>query len=145
MDAMLFEHSKIARSLRSRSNEYKPYFWEDREDRLITRDWAEGFLGGVRLRREAWRPLQDGEARMLNGLLSALLQDEGIDAKITEMGIEPKELFDMARATLPDLIWALYAIRKEPPFDLQHAERKIGRNDPCPCGPGKKYKKCCLN
>jgi hypothetical protein len=23
--------------------------------------------------------------------------------------------------------------------------RKIGRNDPCPCGSGKKYKKCCLN
>jgi SEC-C motif-containing protein len=22
-------------------------------------------------------------------------------------------------------------------------ERKIGRNDPCPCGSGKKYKKCC--
>ncbi len=24
-------------------------------------------------------------------------------------------------------------------------EDKIGRNDPCPCGSGKKYKKCCLN
>ena len=23
--------------------------------------------------------------------------------------------------------------------------RKIGRNQPCPCGSGKKYKKCCLN
>lgn len=23
--------------------------------------------------------------------------------------------------------------------------KKIGRNDPCPCGSGKKYKKCCLN
>ena len=22
-------------------------------------------------------------------------------------------------------------------------EKKIGRNDPCPCGSGKKYKKCC--
>lgn len=22
-------------------------------------------------------------------------------------------------------------------------ERKVGRNDPCPCGSGKKYKKCC--
>jgi hypothetical protein len=22
-------------------------------------------------------------------------------------------------------------------------EQKIGRNDPCPCGSGKKYKKCC--
>lgn len=24
-------------------------------------------------------------------------------------------------------------------------DKKIGRNDPCPCGSGKKYKKCCLN
>lgn len=23
--------------------------------------------------------------------------------------------------------------------------KKIGRNDPCPCGSGKKYKKCCMN
>ena len=21
--------------------------------------------------------------------------------------------------------------------------QKVGRNDPCPCGSGKKYKKCC--
>ena len=24
-------------------------------------------------------------------------------------------------------------------------ENKIGRNDPCPCGSGKKYKKCCID
>ncbi|WP_374054987.1 SEC-C metal-binding domain-containing protein [Rossellomorea sp. FM04394] len=23
-------------------------------------------------------------------------------------------------------------------------DEKVGRNDPCPCGSGKKYKKCCL-
>ncbi|MGH7576811.1 MAG: SEC-C metal-binding domain-containing protein, partial [Longimicrobiales bacterium] len=23
------------------------------------------------------------------------------------------------------------------------AEDKVGRNDPCPCGSGRKYKKCC--
>ena len=23
-------------------------------------------------------------------------------------------------------------------------EPKVGRNDPCPCGSGKKFKKCCL-
>lgn len=31
--------------------------------------------------------------------------------------------------------------------DLSQSEKgrkKIGRNDPCPCGSGKKYKKCCL-
>jgi preprotein translocase subunit SecA len=27
----------------------------------------------------------------------------------------------------------------------QRATAKIGRNDPCPCGSGKKYKNCCLN
>ena len=25
------------------------------------------------------------------------------------------------------------------------ADKKIGRNEPCPCGSGKKYKKCCIN
>jgi len=24
------------------------------------------------------------------------------------------------------------------------AARKVGRNDPCPCGSGKKHKRCCL-
>jgi preprotein translocase subunit SecA len=26
---------------------------------------------------------------------------------------------------------------------IQRSGAKVGRNDPCPCGSGKKYKKCC--
>jgi len=33
---------------------------------------------------------------------------------------------------------ASWSVREEP------EKRKVGRNDPCPCGSGKKYKKCCL-
>ena len=29
------------------------------------------------------------------------------------------------------------------PVPVQREEPKVGRNDPCPCGSGKKYKKCC--
>jgi len=29
-------------------------------------------------------------------------------------------------------------------FVAARTEPKVGRNDPCPCGSGKKYKKCCL-
>ena len=29
------------------------------------------------------------------------------------------------------------------PFN-QVRKAKVGRNDPCPCGSGKKYKNCCL-
>lgn len=31
------------------------------------------------------------------------------------------------------------------PSTVHRAEPKVGRNDPCPCGSGKKYKKCCLH
>jgi hypothetical protein len=33
----------------------------------------------------------------------------------------------------------------EPQIMPVRSEPKIGRNDPCPCGSGKKYKKCCMN
>ncbi|MGH7378531.1 MAG: SEC-C metal-binding domain-containing protein, partial [Candidatus Methylomirabilales bacterium] len=31
----------------------------------------------------------------------------------------------------------------EPVKPIRNLGPKIGRNDPCPCGSGKKYKKCC--
>jgi hypothetical protein len=30
------------------------------------------------------------------------------------------------------------------PYETNKVPKKVGRNDPCPCGSGKKYKKCCL-
>lgn len=42
---------------------------------------------------------------------------------------DPRNVVDRNRTTKP-------VVREEP---------KIGRNDPCPCGSGKKYKKCCGN
>jgi hypothetical protein len=30
-------------------------------------------------------------------------------------------------------------------FTVRHETPSVGRNDPCPCGSGKKYKKCCAN
>ncbi len=32
-------------------------------------------------------------------------------------------------------------VKKQP---VRRAEKKVGPNDPCPCGSGKKYKKCCM-
>jgi hypothetical protein len=32
-----------------------------------------------------------------------------------------------------------------PVLPFMNESKKVGRNDPCPCGSGKKYKKCCLN
>jgi preprotein translocase subunit SecA len=32
--------------------------------------------------------------------------------------------------------------RRAKPETVRRAEKKVGRNDPCPCGSGKKYKHC---
>ena len=44
----------------------------------------------------------------------------------------------------------IWTLKGTSPLDLEarskttlHVENKVGRNDPCPCGSGKKYKKCC--
>ncbi len=46
-----------------------------------------------------------------------------------------------------DVVHSIYhvGIKKEPPQKKQAvvAGKKVGRNDPCPCGSGKKYKHCC--
>ena len=90
VSAMLSEHGEIIGSLKSSRDEYEPRFYRDREDRLVTRDWAEGFLAGVRLRQEAWKPLQEGDGRVLTAILCAFLQDEKIDAKMVEIGGGPE-------------------------------------------------------
>lgn len=36
--------------------------------------------------------------------------------------------------------WACF----QRPIQPEMPERKIGRNEPCPCGSGKKYKRCCM-
>lgn len=38
-----------------------------------------------------------------------------------------------------------YKEMKLPLTPTQIKRKKVGRNDPCPCGSGKKFKKCCLD
>ena len=37
----------------------------------------------------------------------------------------------------------MLAIKKQYNIDNTATSNKVGRNEPCPCGSGKKYKKCC--
>lgn len=41
-------------------------------------------------------------------------------------------------------LYRLYKERHRPVTTKIRDAKKVGRNDPCPCGSGKKYKKCCL-
>ncbi|GAA4838036.1 DUF1186 domain-containing protein [Algivirga pacifica] len=50
--------------------------------------------------------------------------------------------FEEVQKILQQHYYGETAIKKEKSIESVH---KVGRNDPCPCGSGKKYKKCCMN
>ena len=56
--------------------------------------------------------------------------------ELTEMNKRLKKMADMMETATDEKEASLPYIQDEP---------KVGRNDPCLCGSGKKYKKCCLN
>lgn len=62
----------------------------------------------------------------------------------------PKDLDEESKEDFLSRIDMFLQPAKTHPMDsnyqlpIKRAETKIGRNDPCPCGSGKKYKKCCL-
>jgi preprotein translocase subunit SecA len=64
-------------------------------------------------------------------------KDEDVDAYLGGAGA-------LAAADIGDLPEQANVPDREPKAEpVRRAEAKIGRNDPCPCGSGKKYKNCC--
>lgn len=64
---------------------------------------------------------------------------------LTIMGEKFRAQWKATGLPLPDVGGNFPEAKAEPPpFSLPYlAPPKVGRNDPCPCGSGKKYKKCC--
>ena len=50
---------------------------------------------------------------------------------------------EISRFAKLDDVWYYVDGRLEVPKTATRGQPKVGRNDPCPCGSGKKYKKCC--
>ena len=61
-----------------------------------------------------------------------------------ELGLRDKRSKPREKNPLQKLLEE-YELRETLESFLAESKPKIGRNEPCPCGSGKKYKKCCLN
>ena len=76
--------------------------------------------------------------------------DERIDSIRTDtvramLSVVPRAKEEIKRVSVAKVTSEGFAggkMEKAKPKVLKRAE-KVGRNDPCPCGSGKKYKKCC--
>lgn len=102
----------------------------------------------------AVRPATAEELRLMTAIAAALGPFVAQNRRLFEEGggspaSATYELDDGPAVTLtaPDDAFEFFHEAHEPPLatpSFDPPKQKVGRNDPCPCGSGKKYKKCCL-
>lgn len=135
-------------------------------------DWNYGFLQGLRLRMEIWLrgevardlgeeidPVAQSVAvsRALLDLNEGSAVVDSIKADLPK-GLSPEEMEIHLMAALLNLLPSAVEVIQgyaeaveerreaasfEPTAPSPKRSRNVGRNEPCPCGSGKKYKKCC--
>ncbi len=84
--------------------------------------------------REAWTPVVKVNTDIDQEVTNALdrIEKSGFGKSFKAVGITEEDI----RTLLVDI----QSGKSEP---VRRLETKVGRNDPCPCGSGKKYKRCC--
>ncbi|RZI73657.1 MAG: zinc chelation protein SecC, partial [Variovorax sp.] len=114
--------------------------------------WALGFMYAVENWPDDWAAPRDKEAAgMLDDALDAIvtLTEDDTGKPTVSMFAEdgPPSLSQQRLDDFGSAIWAVYDLRQlwksmGPRVETLRKEPEPGRNDPCPCGSGKKYKKC---
>lgn len=110
--------------------------------------WAYGFTEGVALNRSAWKPLFDSSQGQQWYRPIGLLGEEDYFADQDELTRMPQQREQLAQQIEDSLvnIHAFWLPLREAIHERETSQRlrtKVGRNDSCPCGSGKKFKKCC--
>ncbi len=82
-----------------------------------------------------------------SGRLPLLDHERRNDMNIDDGKIYRAELMDKMRETMDEAEKKRFIEMQIPPTPKQMARRpypKVGRNEPCPCGSGRKFKRCHL-
>lgn len=141
--SLVMEHYN-ATALDLSAGDWAPLFDVDElNDDTIWEVWIEGFELAASLRRESWgRVLDGGEDRAL--AFSGMIQLFEISNRESDL---TKDQIAALTKDAPDLIafWlgVLHAAAPRPFVAPLIKGPKVGRNDPCLCGSGRKYKMCC--
>ena len=143
---VLNHYNSIASGLMDDGEGCQPIFDVD-NDEVLWETWITGFETAMALRRDSWAAIldsDDDEGASALSIMAALAMIAGGAPSEDLEGVKVDEVAEAAPEIIPGCVETLAAWR------LAHHEiagpvvrTKVGRNEPCPCGSGKKYKKCC--
>jgi len=99
----------------------------------IRRTTEESYVISLKYKKKRWKTIEKCSPSLnLNAVRSAIeSQHPNIYKRFQERHVKLKTIYSHCKKS-----------HYTPKQELQLP--KVGRNDPCPCGSGKKYKKCCL-
>jgi len=146
---LLMRHMNgIAGMLVEQPEDFEPMF-EERlfDDKVVTivDEWCEGYMRGVGLAGGDWELDSEEIMRLLKPIAAFT---EGTDWVGHNLERQEMELLQEQIAPSVRALHAYWLDRRSEGAQnapVRHDGPKVGRNDPCPCGSGKKYKKCCLH
>jgi len=131
--------------------DYQPLFRVDdgKPGHDSVRLWARGFWKAMALAPDTWSALVEGErSQRLIHPFTGFFEPDGHPPFDVDKPDNLNEILDEDAALIPQTILVLRKLarmrfaKQSAPVDIPRPG-KIGRNDPCPCGSGAKYKRCC--
>jgi uncharacterized protein len=138
--------NSIAHTLLHQPDAFEPMFTKRKVKQktyVIVDELCLGYMRGIALDDEAWRAGGDEVEKLLQPI-KLWGTEEGWD-RLKVMSDAEQERERNAIAHAVRALHKYWLERREPPsMPVRRTTPKVGRNDPCPCGSGKKYKQCCL-
>lgn len=129
------------------------YGLEEDAEELDYTAWCDGYIYGSQIGETNWFKAAGeftddlGEKMEVFFLLNGLLKEDALKHKQPWLTAKEEErALDKAQEDMPAVIGDIYRFWKTQRAStnpIQRESDKIGRNDPCPCGSGKKFKQCC--
>lgn len=148
---LIMRHWNTITGALEREGVYVPAIVEAEDKDVPGRAWARGFMKGVELRRASWAELIRDENEAGAILTIALLAGE-VEPDWPKKPLNAKEKDEFVLQVGAGLV-RIYryfapqrrrsAMEMAQRASVRRAGPKVGRNDPCPCGSGEKFKRCC--
>jgi len=141
----------IAANLMQQPADVEPMFYEREVDGrmyTIVDEWCEGYMRGIELALIRGASL-DSEVEDLLYPIRAFTEAADWPGHDLPNFAETEKLQQLIVPNVRALHAYWFEQREDPiPAESTPVRRsmpRVGRNDPCPCGSGKKFKKCCLH